>query len=181
MTEAHLGEVAKWIKHQLCKKHEPIIVKPSAYGIQFMAWWHILQPLWCISSPGVFGRDVSANKSWVNLDKGGSSGIYIMVVALSWWINALISNTENSDAWMIVSNVLWVLQQIHNTNRENRNGKHICSSNESGGYEKRLVISILGFVMTFNKCVGTKSVEFLKLTEGKKDHLRGLMVRLKEV
>ena len=44
------------------------------------------------------------------LRKGGTSGIYIVIVGLSWWVKAQLA--EDMDAWTLVNDLAWVLQQL---------------------------------------------------------------------
>lgn len=55
-------------------------------------------------------RDVPENETWQTLRKGGTSGIYIVIVSLSWWVKAQLA--EDTDAWTLVNDFSWVLQQL---------------------------------------------------------------------
>ena len=56
----------------------------------------------------------SEGETWQGLRKGGTSGIYVIVMALSWWIKA--QQTERDDeAWSSVDDVLWVLENMNQT------------------------------------------------------------------
>ena len=56
-------------------------------------------------------------EDWQALRKGGTAGIYIVVMGLSWWIKAQCihdSGIDDSgvDAWAAVSDILWVIEQM---------------------------------------------------------------------
>jgi len=66
----------------------------------------------------------------------GSSGLYIVVVALSWWVHVLGPDDNTSSAWMIVDDLWWVLIQLYGTTKH---GKWNHSDGEIQGREKRFV------------------------------------------
>ena len=81
-----------------------------------MGWWKALQPAWRIKPDGSFGRDIPASEDWQSLKKGGSAGIYTIVMGLSWWIQSLAGH-EDVDAWLIVDDLSWVLRQMYDPAR----------------------------------------------------------------
>ena len=46
------------------------------------------------------------------IKKGGSAGIYVIVMRLSWWINT-IQIEHDIKAWIAVDELSWVLRQIN--------------------------------------------------------------------
>lgn len=48
------------------------------------------------------------------MKKGGTSGLYIVVVGLSWWVMAQPETTGN--AWSAVADLSWVFRQIREVN-----------------------------------------------------------------
>jgi len=90
------------------------MVNAIEYGPSFIAWWSALQPSWRVSdSSAVLSKNVPANETWAALGKGGSAGLYVVIMALSWWINAVGADAEGSGIWVIVEDFTWVLQQVH--------------------------------------------------------------------
>lgn len=110
-TAARPPEVASWIKRHLNKKHEPITVSTD-YASRFEAWWKAIQPLWRIGSGSSLLRDIPVNETWTSLRKGGSAGLYIVVMALSWWIASLRADSDFSRAWALVDDITWVLSLV---------------------------------------------------------------------
>jgi hypothetical protein len=47
--------------------------------------------------------------------KGGTTGIYTVVVALSWWVKAVGKSAGGEDVSMAVRDVTWVLDQVSGT------------------------------------------------------------------
>ena len=94
-------------------------VTPAQFGDRFTKWWTMLQPGWRKDDVRslvtlVLFRDVPEGENWQGLRKGGTAGIYVVVMALSWWIKA--QQTErDAEAWSSVDDLLWVLQQMNQT------------------------------------------------------------------
>ena len=82
-----------------------------------MAWWKVLQPAWRCTVDGILSTDMPKSETWATLSRGGSSGIYTVVIALSWWIRALPAQAEVSDAgvvdaWAAVADLQWVMERM---------------------------------------------------------------------
>jgi hypothetical protein len=108
-------EVSDWIKSK--KKDVVPPINPAQFGIRFMDWWMMMQPGWrkddthVVTSLVLF-RDTPQGETWQGLRKGGTAGIYVIVMGLSWWIKA--QQTEHDiNAWTAVDELLWVLQQMN--------------------------------------------------------------------
>lgn len=69
-----------------------------------------MQPSWRKEGASLT-RDVPQGENWETLMKGGSSGIYIIVIGLSWWIKTQCSQ-HDPDAWTLVNDLSWVIQQM---------------------------------------------------------------------
>jgi hypothetical protein len=116
-TESRPEEVTKWIKCHVKKKHEPVTIsKPIEFGRQICAWWAALQPTWRILVSGGYSREVPIedgdSEPWSHLQKGGSAGIYIFIMALSWWIHAASNESNALDSlWLTIDDLYWVLSQ----------------------------------------------------------------------
>jgi hypothetical protein len=61
-------------------------------------------------------RDVPEDETWKTLKKGGTSGIYVVIVGLSWLIEAEKSEDvkHDMDTWTLVEDISWVIQQMKN-------------------------------------------------------------------
>ena len=68
-----------------------------------------MQPSWRTEGDLLI-RDVPEDETWQTLRKGGTSGIYIVIVGLSWWVKVQLA--EDTDAWTLVNDLSWVLQQL---------------------------------------------------------------------
>jgi hypothetical protein len=104
-----------WIKAHVNKKDIAPKVRPEVYGKSFLKWWTSLQPNWRKMVDGTLGNDTPDDEKWGGLMKGGTSGIYTVVIALSWWIKALGTFTCGGDASVTIRDVTWVLEQVCDT------------------------------------------------------------------
>lgn len=105
-------EVTDWIKSK--KKDVVPSIHPGEYGDRFMGWWRNLQPSWRknnLDPSFPLFRDVPEGETWQSLRKGGTAGIYVVVVSLSWWVKAQ-SVERDVNAWSVVDDLLWVIQQM---------------------------------------------------------------------
>ena len=56
----------------------------TLYGKRFMDWWRLMQPSWRTDGDGVSPiRKTPCDETWQVLRKGGTSGIYVVVMGLS--------------------------------------------------------------------------------------------------
>jgi len=53
-------------------------------------------------------------ETWQGLRKGGMAGMYVVIMALSWWIKAQLTQRD-AEVWSSIEDVSWVLQQIKQT------------------------------------------------------------------
>jgi len=95
------------------KKHEPVPINAAEYGSHFLKWWKDIQPDWRIQGDLLCQSIPDSDKSevWASLRKGGSAGLYMVVIALSWWLVAL-GEDDNKEAWVAVEDITWVIWQV---------------------------------------------------------------------
>lgn len=85
----------------------------NTYGPGFMSWWRSIQPAWRRIGDGPLSRtEPYGIDNWTTLAKGGTSGMYVVVMALSWWLHALDAGDTTSDVWVNVSDISWALQRM---------------------------------------------------------------------
>ena len=106
----HPEKVNQWIKSK--KKTSPLEIDIDEFASSFMAWWIALQPGWRLANYGAFNYKAPNNEDWQVLHKGCSTGLYIVIVALSWWVRALTPDSPSFHAWTAVHDVQWVINQI---------------------------------------------------------------------
>lgn len=113
-TKLRPKEIQAWIKSKK-KTNAPSIIQEK-YGPQFMAWWKGMQPDWR-DTDETLNRDAPPYEDWLVLNKGGSAGMYIVVMALSWWVKVQTTGSDhNINAWSAVADLLWVFRQMNKIN-----------------------------------------------------------------
>jgi hypothetical protein len=97
------------------KKKDTIpLLKPGEYGERFMGWWKNLQPSWRTTESQPFlplSHDVPSGETWQIMRKGGTAGIYIVVMGLSWWV--MTQHVERDvNVSSIVEDLTWVIKEM---------------------------------------------------------------------
>lgn len=82
------------------------------YGSRLQLWWRAIQPDWRKQTDGPLSRDVPGQESWASLKKGGSAGLYIVVMALSWGVLNLKDVSVDPQVWATVDDITWVLSSV---------------------------------------------------------------------
>jgi hypothetical protein len=102
-----------------------------------MKWWKGLQPSWRDQDDGNLSRNMPTGENWPLLRKGGSAGIYTVIMALSWWIKAQASQYD-ADSWIIVHDLTWVIHQMYVTGScTSTHGKRAREAEDIDKAEKR--------------------------------------------
>jgi len=78
-----------------------------------------MQPSCQIVSDRSFSKAVPTDETWSNLGKGGSAGLYIVTMALSWWVRVVQGNDDLA-LWAVVDDVCWVLGQLSEKGKVSR-------------------------------------------------------------
>ena len=146
----HPEEVYQWIKSK--KKTSPLEIDINEFASSFMAWWIALQPGWRLADDGAFNYEVPNNEDWRVLHKGGSAGLYIVVVALSWWVRALTPDSPSFHAWTAVHDVQWVINQITKKLTSARKKRQLEDSDESGKAKKYVPTLLNGHILYSSIC-----------------------------
>jgi hypothetical protein len=86
-------------------------VDAREFGAAVMLWWLTIQPTTRKDWPparGPFPDDFSFNY----FNHGGPNGVFLMVLCLGWWANALTPDMDFTNFDVVVNDVRWVLEQI---------------------------------------------------------------------
>jgi len=109
-TKFQPQQVSDWIWSK--KKDTVPPIKLHQFLDGFIKWWKQIQPSWRTNEGSVaLDRKTPKGETWQVLRKGGMSGIYVVIMALSWWIKAQQVQRDNP-AWMAVDDLSWVIQQM---------------------------------------------------------------------
>lgn len=118
-------------------------VNPGVYGPQFVTWWRGMQPTWRLLPGEGFSKETSTNlESWALINKGGSAGLYIVVMALSWWVlrlrDAGTADTDAQAVWGTVDDVAWVLKQLLSLHAASK--RSLPSISDAKVFKRRCVV-----------------------------------------
>lgn len=145
-TKKRPQELSNWIKSK--KKDVVPSVKPGAYGKRFFAWWSLLQPSWRIDGDSLV-RSPPQGESWEGLRKGGTAGIYIVIMGLSWWVKSQFTERD-ANAWTTVDDVSWVIQEmIVSTSCPAKTVKRAFEGKEKEGQVKKMYVRIFFYCIIF--------------------------------
>ena len=86
-------------------------VGPEKFGAKVLKWWLTIQPTtrkaWPLSH-----EQPAEDFSFEYFERGGPNGVFLMILCLSWWANALDANTDYMSFGLVVNDVRWVLEPI---------------------------------------------------------------------
>ena len=77
-----------------------------------MDWWVGCQPQGRAAASWPFSHEPLSNTQWGRLLNGGKYGIFLFVMALSWWAKSLGSATSSPEFTGAVADTEWVLRQL---------------------------------------------------------------------
>jgi hypothetical protein len=72
--------------------------------------WRLFQEL---DGPLDLVRETPKAETWQGLKKGGTAGIYVAVMGLSWWVKGQ-RNKPDPKTWAAVDDLSWVVEQMSN-------------------------------------------------------------------
>ena len=111
-AKGHPPEVDQWLKDQTsgCMS----LLDTAGYAEAWMGWWIGSQPPGRAAATWPFSREPLLSIQWGRLLNGGKNGIFLFVMALSWWAKSLGPTTSSPDLTGAVADVEWVLRQLTN-------------------------------------------------------------------
>jgi hypothetical protein len=77
-----------------------------------MQWWVKMQPSWRGGESLV--KTLPEDADWEPVNRGGSNGLSVVIMALSWWVAATKNGGDGSDGKLhtAISDMTWVLSQL---------------------------------------------------------------------
>ncbi|KAJ2911622.1 hypothetical protein MD484_g8795, partial [Candolleomyces efflorescens] len=103
-------EVAEHVKSK--KKDFVPKLLLTKYGPQWAKWWGNQQPVWRFNDDGQpVLRVADDTADWKGMIKGGTAGLYLVVVSLAWWVTRV--DGDDDLLWLMVDDVAWVLSQVN--------------------------------------------------------------------
>ena len=86
-------------------------VDAATFGAQVIQWWCTIQPTTRKCWPPTYGS-IPENFSFDYFNRGGPNGVFLVIICLLWWANALSPGMDYTDFQLVVQDVRWVLEQI---------------------------------------------------------------------
>ena len=85
----------------------------AAYEKFWIGWWTSLQPSWRHSDVWPLPRGPIGDGKWDELLVGGKDGLFVVVMALSWWIGESAKTPgEGFGIMEAIADVSWVLSNL---------------------------------------------------------------------
>ena len=81
------------------------------FGANVVQWWLTIQPTTRKSWPPSYGP-LPAGFSFKYFNHGGPNGVFLVILCLSWWADALTPETDHTSFNLVVNDVRWVLEQV---------------------------------------------------------------------
>lgn len=88
-------------------------VDEKKFGAAVVEWWLTIQPIGRKAWPPTY-EPLPVDFSFDYFNRGGPNGVFLMVLCLSWWANALTPDTDCKNFGLVVHDIHWVLKQIAN-------------------------------------------------------------------
>jgi hypothetical protein len=81
--------------------------------MQWKWWWVSMQPEWR-NNGDVWPptREHSGYEEWAILASGGSNGLFLVILSLSWWAKADLTDNTREVLLSAIEDVQWVIDQI---------------------------------------------------------------------
>jgi len=106
-------EVAAWLKNGWKYSIPSRIEDLSEYRLSWQCWWYGLQPKWQQLPNGAVSREVpDEGEQWGTLCQGGQNGLFMAVLALSWWAAALGEVSDDDELCDALDDATWVMQDM---------------------------------------------------------------------
>ena len=102
-----VGQFQKWAR----KFSRGDDVNAKEFGAAVLKWWITIQPTTRREWPPTYGP-LPDDFSFDYFNCGGPNGVFLMILCLGWWANALTADTDMTDYTLVLNDVSWVLTQL---------------------------------------------------------------------
>jgi hypothetical protein len=141
-TTGRPNVVAPWLKSGRKYDTPPNIPDHAKYATAWWTWWITHQPKWHEAQKLL--RDTHKGEEWSQLCRGGSNGIFMLILSLSWWLGVI--GELSNDILKAIRDVLWVFDQLLTrpdlANKITKPSKHNLGEQSIGRAIKRLVMCL---------------------------------------
>lgn len=110
-TKGWPQQIPDWM--QCCSDLDtpPPLGRVPMFGPLWKTWWKKMQPDWCFGD-GDSGKIELRQEEWPALMKGSSNSILLLLLSLSWWLDATKTEVDKNDCLLAVKDMHWVLEQM---------------------------------------------------------------------
>jgi len=91
-------------------------VDAEKFGATVLEWWLTIQPTTRKTWPPVYSP-LTTDFSFEYFNCGGPNGVFLMILCLGWWANALEPGTDPTSFDLVTRDVCWVLEQVAIANK----------------------------------------------------------------
>ena len=102
-----VGQFQKWAR----KYSHGDDVDAERFGAAVIQWWLTIQPTARKQWPPTYGP-LPDDFSFEYFNRGGPNGVFLMILCLGWWANALTVDTNITDYMLLVDDISWVLENV---------------------------------------------------------------------
>lgn len=101
-TRNRPDQVVWWLKRGRKPKVVPVIEKPGEFAFAWRQWWLAMQPDWCLDDKDKPSTSLARtapddpDNAWSDstLNHAGPVGFHLIVMALAWWGQVVIVNSD---------------------------------------------------------------------------------------
>jgi len=90
----------------------PTIACAHTYGAEWIKWWAAAQPPGRDTRQWPFSRDADNGIDWCKFPANGKDGIFLAIMALSWWAPAVRFSNEIAFFEEAATDLHWVIQEL---------------------------------------------------------------------
>ena len=102
-----VGQFQKWAR----KFSRGDNVNAKEFGAAVIKWWITIQPTTRKQWPPTYNA-LPDDFSFDYFNRGGPNGVFLVILCLGWWANALSADTDITDYALVLYDVSWVLGQL---------------------------------------------------------------------
>ena len=86
-------------------------VNAEKFGAEVTEWWITIQPTTRKAWPPAY-KPLPVDFSFDYFNRGGPNGVFLMILCLLWWANALSAGADHTGFKLVIRDVRWVLEQV---------------------------------------------------------------------
>ena len=130
-------EIGEWFQHGRRWDKQPLVGPEDIdrFSVAWWKWWSELQPASRATKDAVqMLRQPPNDGEWHEALKGTNNGLYVVLVALGWWVLGARLDDRNMEAWNhAASDVIWAIGQMKLVGEETQKRPHEDGDGESVG------------------------------------------------